>query len=153
MIGGDQDQRLARVFLVKLIRQRHGAVEFAVIMDHRREIREMAGSIDVFVFYECEKAVWIVIMQMTYCRARHVIDRGLAVFISVNFKAHLLIAEQSEEFTARRPLELKFVGNILIALLFERGDRIGFVDPLAAGLALRDEVLFTAAQNDVGLEL
>ena len=90
MIGGNQDQRLARVFLVKLVGQCDGAVEFAVIMDHGGDIGEMAGGIDVFVFYECEKSIWIIIVQMTNRGAGHVVDRGLAVFFCGQFQSSSL---------------------------------------------------------------
>ena len=50
-------------FAVKFIGQSDGAVELTIIVDHRRDVAEMARAIDIFGFDKSEKTGGTLIVQ------------------------------------------------------------------------------------------
>src|SRR5512135_103435 len=96
MIGSHQDQRLARIFAVECIGETDGAIELAIVVNYRRDVREMACGIDIFRLDKSEEAAWIMIVQQANRRPRHIVNRRLDALVAVELEAHIAGCEEAE---------------------------------------------------------
>ena len=86
MVGGDDDQRIPRVFAIKFIGQAHGAVELSIIVNHRGNVVGVRGAIDIFRLDKSEKAARPV--QQANCRLCQIEDRRFILLVAIDLNVH-----------------------------------------------------------------
>src|SRR5438045_2454309 len=104
MIGGDDNQGVPRVLAIKIVGETDSSVEFPVVVNHRSDIRDMRRGVDIFRFDKREKAARVLIVQQSYGRPGHVVNRRLAVFVPVQLETHILRREKTKKFAGTWPL-------------------------------------------------